>query len=227
LTTVTQPDWSQKQAARVGREVKRLRELPPKRSAQWVADRTEQLGCPVPRSNIADLEIGRRKHVLLSELIALAAALDVPTALLVVPLGQIDRVEVLPGQEVDTPGAFRWFVGAAGPGRDPVRLFAEHDDLCTTVLAAVGAAAQRRHWAATAESDAQRQHQEVAGKLDEEEAREGERRLRACRMEMACAGLLLPPLPAGLGYLADTDQAPGNPPSSGGSERGRVVQAPW
>jgi len=207
--------------------VKRLRELPPKRSAQWVADRTGQLGCPVPRSTIADLEIGRRKHMLLSELIALAAALGVPPALLVVPLGQVEKVEMLPGQEVDTPGAFRLFTGAAGPGRDPVRLFTEHDDLCTTVPGAMGRAAQRRHWAVVATTDAERQHQEVAGGLDEEEAREGERRLRACRMEMAYAGLLLPPLPAGLGYIADTDQAPENPPMSDESERGRVVQAPW
>jgi len=199
--------------------VKRLRELPPKRSAQWVTDRTEQLGCPVPRSTIADLEIGRRKHVLLSELIALAAALGVPPALLVVPLGQVEKVEMLPGQEVDTPGAFRLFTGAADPGRDPVRLFTEHDDLCTTVLAAMGRAEQRRHWAAVATTDAERQHQEVAGRLDEEKAREGERRLRACRMEMACAGLLLPPLPAGLGYIADTDQAPETRPMS--DERGR------
>ena len=96
-----------------------------------------------------------------------------------------------------------------------------------TVLGAVGEAAQRRHWATVAGSDAGRQHQEVEGKLAEGKAREGERRLRACRMEMACAGLLLPPLPAGLGYIADTDQAPENPPSSDGSERGRVVKAPW
>ncbi len=156
-----------------------------------------------------------------------AAALGVPPALLVVPLGQVEKVEMLPGQEVDTPGAFRLFMGAAGPGRDPVRLFTEHDDLCTTVLGAVGEAAQRRHWATVAGSDAGRQHQEVEGKLAEGKAREGERRLRACRMEMACAGLLLPPLPAGLGYIADTDQAPENPPSSDGSERGRVVKAPW
>jgi len=97
----------------VGREVRRLRELPPKRSAQWVADRTEQLGCPVPRSNIADLEIGRRKHVLLSELIALAAALDVPPLMLLYPGPSDEEIEVLPGRTVSTWSGWRWFSGEA------------------------------------------------------------------------------------------------------------------
>jgi transcriptional regulator with XRE-family HTH domain len=49
-------------------------------SAQKLADRTAELGMPVPRNTIANLENGRRDHVAVDELVALADALGVPPA---------------------------------------------------------------------------------------------------------------------------------------------------
>lgn len=108
---MTQPDWSQTQAKTVGSEIKRLRERPPKRSAQWLSDRTGELGHLINRSTIADLEIGRRKHVLLSELVVIAAALEVPPITLLYPDLPDGAVEVIPGVKFTSIDAAQWFYG--------------------------------------------------------------------------------------------------------------------
>lgn len=60
---------------------------------------------------IANMESGRRTSVGLSELLVLARALDVPPLELAFPVGQSELVEVLPGQEVGTWAAAKWFTG--------------------------------------------------------------------------------------------------------------------
>lgn len=67
-------DWGECQTKAIADEVRRLRD---KRSAQWLADRTNSLGYEVTRSVISDIENGRRRYVTTSELIVIAAALEV------------------------------------------------------------------------------------------------------------------------------------------------------
>ena len=70
-------DWPARVAATVAREVRRYRESQrPKMSAQQLADRTAELGAPIPRSVLANLESGRRETVSVAEILVLAAALE-------------------------------------------------------------------------------------------------------------------------------------------------------
>ena len=79
------------------------------RSAQDIADRTEELGCPVTRSVIANFENGRKKSLDVCELMILAAAVGVPPVALLFPTLPDGPVEALPGQEIKAIAALRWF----------------------------------------------------------------------------------------------------------------------
>jgi transcriptional regulator with XRE-family HTH domain len=104
-------DWAEEQARRIAQEVKRLRRRG-SHSAQWLADRTSELGYPVSRSTVTDLENGRRRFVTTAELMVLARALNTtPIALLYAdPLGP--EVEMmLPGVKATETFALQWFSG--------------------------------------------------------------------------------------------------------------------
>lgn len=106
-------DWAEEQALRVAKTVRLLREHGGEgpRSAQWLADRTKELGHEISRSVIADLENGRRRHVTCAELIMLAAALEITPLELLYPDRPDHPVEYWPGQPVMTLIASRQFVG--------------------------------------------------------------------------------------------------------------------
>lgn len=105
---MTHDDWGQRQAAAVGQAIRAIRG---KRSAQWVSDRAAEVGYPISRSLIADLEIGRRKHVLLPELLTLAAALDTPPIRLLYYGLPDEQVEALPGAFCSAEDAMQWVTG--------------------------------------------------------------------------------------------------------------------
>jgi transcriptional regulator with XRE-family HTH domain len=80
-------------------------------SAQDLADETERLGYPVSRSQIANYESGRKQGLDVAELLILAAALQIPPALLLFPAFPDGKVELIPGRMVDTGRAVRWLSG--------------------------------------------------------------------------------------------------------------------
>jgi transcriptional regulator with XRE-family HTH domain len=105
-------------------------------TAHRLADATAELGYPVPRSVIANLESGRRDSVAVAELLVLARALGVPPLTLVFPLGQEQEMEVLPRTVVPTWQAAKWFTGEESfPGSNedvdesPTAYFREQDRL--------------------------------------------------------------------------------------------------
>lgn len=103
--------WSPELTHRLGREIRRLRGK--ERSAQWLADRTTELGYPVPRTTISETETGRRKGPIpLQEILVIAAALHVPPVQLLFPGLPHGDIEVLPGRHVFAEDALSWFVGA-------------------------------------------------------------------------------------------------------------------
>ena len=103
-------DWPEAQTARIGQALRQLRK-DQHRSAQQVADRTKELGYEITRTAIADLEIGRRKHVTIAELLILAAAVEVSPRSLLFPGEPDELVEMLPGQWVPTLQAIAGFGG--------------------------------------------------------------------------------------------------------------------
>ncbi|GAA3853904.1 hypothetical protein GCM10023084_05180 [Streptomyces lacrimifluminis] len=110
MTQPPAPDWSTRLALSVAREVRRHRQSQGL-SAQQLADRCTEVGMPIQRSVLANLESGRRTTVTIAEVLVLAAALNVPPAALVFPVGRTDVVEALPGKEIDPLNAVEWFSG--------------------------------------------------------------------------------------------------------------------
>jgi transcriptional regulator with XRE-family HTH domain len=110
--SVEQDGWEDRLAAAVGERVAHYRKLTGL-SAQALADRCGALGYKIHRSIIAKLERGHRQTVTLADWLILARALHVPPPLLLVPLGEPgrDRVELLPGVEVDAWQTVKWLGG--------------------------------------------------------------------------------------------------------------------
>ncbi|MGW1740433.1 hypothetical protein ACWCPQ_16670 [Nocardia sp. NPDC001965] len=105
---MTQHDWQESTTRRIAEEIRRLRGT---RSAQWLSDRTAELGRRVTRATITDIEIGRRSRVEVAELLVIAAALDVPPLLLLYPDMPHGRVEYLPGETITGTEALDRFTG--------------------------------------------------------------------------------------------------------------------
>jgi transcriptional regulator with XRE-family HTH domain len=109
--------WAAELHARIAGVIKRCRGS---RSANWLADRTAELGYPISRSQIANYESGRKKTLDIAELLIIAAALEVPPVALLYPNLPDGQVELLPGQSCRAITATRWFSGEDVPSsNDP------------------------------------------------------------------------------------------------------------
>jgi hypothetical protein len=108
----TNDGWPETVARGVAREVRRLRERPPKLSAQQLADRCAELGMPsITRAVLADLENGRRLWIGLAEVMVLARALNTSPVSLIYPDPCADEIEMLPGVKASGQLALAWFSG--------------------------------------------------------------------------------------------------------------------
>jgi hypothetical protein len=84
------------------------------RSARQLCEQTEKLGYRVSPEIIAKLDSGHRGAVLnVTELLVLAAALDIPPALVLFPGYPDGEVEYLPGRRASAKAAAEWFAGTA------------------------------------------------------------------------------------------------------------------
>lgn len=101
--------WSDETTRRIGEQIKALRGK--SRSAQWLADRTAELGHPVSRTAISEFETNKRKSIAVTDLAVIAAALNVPPITLIYPDLPDGRVETLPGTEATSIVAAQWFSG--------------------------------------------------------------------------------------------------------------------
>lgn len=135
-------EWAAQIAKRVGQRVAHYRALVPGEkakpgiTAQSLAERCTNLGVPMERTVIAKLEKGTRQTITVGELIVLARALGVPPVALLFDFGGQETTEALPGRDVDTWAALKWFTGEGDrlPGDsdrqqdiEPVELFREHE----------------------------------------------------------------------------------------------------
>ncbi len=213
-------DWAERLTRSVVQEIRRRRDAKGWTVAR-LAERCSELGYPIKRTTFSNLEGGLRKSIGLAELVVIAAALELPPALLAVPLGQAETVEVLPGQEVGQWTAFKWFCGQSGAGREHLAPFVEHAEWAMEVLAATSNVVRCKSWIGEAEFDAERQRLTEQTELAEKLVHSAERALLEARARIAGAGMVPPRLPAELAYLTDTT------PDDLPTVRGQVTTAPW
>lgn len=111
-------DWDTEVTQRIAGEIKRHRG---ERSGQWLADRTKELGHPISKTAIWEIESGKRKSISVPELLIIARALEVPPVLLLFP-GMPDRlIEALPDWTASSISAAGWFSGGRTPKRTAPR----------------------------------------------------------------------------------------------------------
>ncbi|MHB9862024.1 helix-turn-helix domain-containing protein [Streptomyces sp. YIM S03343] len=146
----TESPWSERLALSVAQEVRRHRQRLGM-SAQQLSDRCAELGMPIQRSVLANMESGRRSTVMVAEVLVLAAALDVAPAQLVFPVGYEEACEALPERSLEPIDALDWFAGNAparglprSTGAKPVWVLRQYRDLLTEIRFHISALAQTR-----------------------------------------------------------------------------------
>ncbi|MFJ2374790.1 transcriptional regulator [Streptomyces sp. NPDC087769] len=150
-------EWVDQVMATVAAEVRRRRrELG--WSAQDLANKCEEMGHPIPRNVIANMESRRRSNLPLVDVMVLAQALNTPPICLIYPVGYVDDVQQLPLQHPTTAlDALRWFTGEEtelGADDDMLRYFRAHH------------AAQERLRSARRDEEYARYHAETAPNAD-------------------------------------------------------------
>lgn len=108
--TQKRKSWSDTLTERVAGAVRSARG---NRSAQEVADETARLGHPMTRSQIANLESGRKRSLDIAELLVIAAALRTSPVALLYPGPYDHEIEVLPDKFATELEAAEWFSGLA------------------------------------------------------------------------------------------------------------------
>ncbi|MDX3854203.1 helix-turn-helix transcriptional regulator [Streptomyces sp. AK02-01A] len=196
------PEWADRIKANVAGEVRRRRREMGW-SAQDLADRCEQLGHPIPRNVIANMESGRRANLPLVDVMVLAAALETYPVCLIFPVGYVDRTQELPFQDlVPTWNALRRFTGEEDvPMYDAGLLpdFERHASLVRTALAGLEEEEQAGFTARTATGRAQQEEAERKRSEYADRAISAKYSLRYLRLELRGEGAIPPALPPALG----------------------------
>ena len=218
---VTQADWPDQLTRVIAGEVRRYREWR-RMSTQRLDERTAELGMRIPRSVLANLESGRRGTISAAEILVLAAALDVPPALLAFPIGRVELMDALPDLPLPPWQAFEWFTGErelgvvtgagarvaiTGPAdhSGQIGMFREHELLQRAWRRAwwtLQNAAKAAREAATDDEQAQAQRAIAENMTEQLNAAEDD--LRMARKRMREQGLIPPPLLDELAHIDDT-----------------------
>ncbi|MBP5862817.1 helix-turn-helix domain-containing protein [Streptomyces scabiei] len=140
MTNEPEVEWSTRLALSVAREVRRHRQAQGL-SAQQLSERCAEVGMPIQRSVLANLESGRRTTVTVAEVLVLARALGVPPGVLIFPVGHVAEFEVLPGAWQEPSVALDWLSGTVSfsqgeseaVAESPLGLVRKHYDLVIEV----------------------------------------------------------------------------------------------
>lgn len=209
------PEWADRVKANVAGEVRRRRKEMGW-SAQDLADACEQLGHPIPRNVIANMESGRRASLPLVDVIVLAAALETYPVCLIFPVGYVERTQELPFQDlVPTWDALRRFTGDEDmPLHDAglVPDFESHDNLVRTALAALEEEEQARFAAKTASNRTQQEEAERRRTKYSDEAISAKYKIRYLRRDIRDEGATPPYLPPALGDVDLPEPDPNTTP---------------
>jgi len=209
------PEWADRVQANVAGEVRRRRKEMGW-SAQDLADQCEQLGHPIPRNVIANMESGRRASLPLVDVMVLAAALETYPVCLIFPVGYVERTQELPFQGlVPTWDALRRFTGDEDmPLYDAglVPDFEAHASLVRTALAALEEEERARFAVKTATNRAQQEEAERRRTKYADEAVSAKYNLRYLRRDIRDEGTTPPHLPPALGDVDPPEPGPNTTP---------------
>lgn len=183
-------------------------------SAQHLAEACEEIGHPIPRNVIANMESGRRTSLPLADVMVLAKALQTNPICLIIPVGHIADYQALPLQHpVSAWDALCWFTGE-DEGFDAewsLRLYRMHH-------AALGSAQEaaykidyyRRH-GSTAPTPQRRSEALRSAERFEQLAANDHETLRRLRAQMRSEGLRLPDLSPELAFIDEHPHNLNNP----------------
>lgn len=119
-------EWAERFTKNMGTAIDKARQG---KSDQWIADRTKELGHPLSRTAVSEYRRGIRKSMPITDLMVLAAALEVPPVALLFPGLATEEVEALPGESLASIEALQWFTGE----RDRALEKSEHPLFSATV----------------------------------------------------------------------------------------------
>lgn len=184
-------EWPARVSQTIARELRRHRTARGM-SAQQLADECVRLGhTGLQRTVISNLENGRRRDVSVSDVLVLAAALEVAPAALIFPAGYAAEVEYLPGQAASPLEAVDWLIGAGAEEDSGLALARRHRDLERRIRGVY-----RRIWEqGIAEQRYGLELEDAEAEAGREMARELTVQLHELREEMTARGLEVPPLP--------------------------------
>lgn len=208
-----QDGWAERVTAVIAGEVRAQRERL-KMSAQRLSDRCAELGYPIPRNTISNLENSRKEAVSVAELLTLAAALQMPPIALLCPVwGRPadggDAVELLPGETLDRWAAMMWFVGRYGFSLPAAELestkYRFHHNDAVDVIDLLWQHADAVEWRLTTEVELD-DHRILKGLGEPPQAALEQRRrqdqvIATCRRDLRSMGAPPPPLPDELRYI--------------------------
>lgn len=103
-------EWRKAWTDTIAKRVKEIRAEKGMKGSD-LSERTKELGFEIPRSTLANIEIGRKSTVGVHEVAILAAALDVAPVSLMFDVGSDELVEVLPDDKRAPIEAVEWFSG--------------------------------------------------------------------------------------------------------------------
>lgn len=201
-------------------------------SARALAERCEELGSPLQRSSLANLETGRRESIAIHEVAVLAAAIGVPPIRLLFDI-EGDSVEALPGLPTLPWSALKWWSGeeplwlgykyaepfsglppsredveAFNRGAKPLRLLRKHDSLAAEIVEQRGRVRTVMNAAeAMPDGEGRREWIRLNERRELAYLRDLQAQLEDLRLRMLDAGLTPPPVRAEL--LPVEGDAPG------------------
>lgn len=108
--------WQAQWAESVGKQMQAVRKAR-KMTVQGLSKRCSELGYPIPRSTLTNLESGRKEAIVVQELVVIAEALDVSPVELLYPGLPDGQVEYLPGRTARAMDALKNFTGEDKQGR--------------------------------------------------------------------------------------------------------------
>lgn len=205
------PEWVDRIKNNVAGEVRRRRKEMGW-SAQRLAERCEELGHPIPRNVIANLESGRRANLPLVDVMILAAALYTSPICLIFPIGYVEETQELPFRHpISTWDAMRMFTGEE-PGyysdAGLIPEFNRHASLVRTIEAALREAERAGFAAETAANPAQREEAERKRDSYNAQVKEATWQLQMVRGQIRDEAATPPELPPALADIdpPDTDE---------------------